>query len=55
MTPPLAFHPLLIHLKGGVTIPGYYTAGNIFWPGGYRDSDRMLIPAEQVTGWEYSE
>jgi hypothetical protein len=51
---PLPFHPLLIHLADGSTIPGYYTNGSLFWPAGYRNNARVLIQAEQVAGWEYA-
>jgi hypothetical protein len=51
---PLPFHPLLIHLANGTTVRGHYTAGCLFWPGGFRDSERVLIRAEQIVGWEYA-
>jgi hypothetical protein len=54
VTPPLAFHPLLIHLKDRTTVRGHYTAGCLFWPAGYRDSERVLIRAEQIERWEYA-
>jgi hypothetical protein len=42
MTEPLAFLPLPLHLTDGAIIPGF------------RDSNRMLIRAEQVVSWEYA-
>jgi hypothetical protein len=54
MTPPLAFHPLLIHLTDGTTVLGHYAKKSAYWPEGFRDANKVLIDPGKIVRWEYA-